>query len=292
MAFEHAIMETVQWIYTWGGAGADAVFALFTFLGEETFLLVAVFGVYWCLDKKMGEYLLLSLYTGIGVNGVLKDLVRRPRPFLTPAFKDLRYVQLDGPLVNTVHLRDSFSFPSGHAQCAGAFFGGIALWKPKASRTVCCILLIAAVMLSRLYLGVHFPTDVLAGAALGFALAMLCWWLFCRFYEKRLWLFAGAVGVTMVGLLLQPTPDTVKTMGVGLGAWLGLLWEKRVEFSVKGTVGRRLTRLVLGAALLMALRMGLKMVFPEGLFFAGLRYALVGLAATGIWPWIFTRLRL
>ncbi len=292
MGFDHGIMQAVQSVYSWGGGAADTVFALFTFLGEETFLLVAVFGIYWCLDKKMGEYLLLSLYTAIGLNGVLKDLVRRPRPFLTAGFEDLRYVQLEGPLVDTVHLKESFSFPSGHSQCAGAFFGGLALWKPKTGRVLGCILLILAVMTSRLYLGVHFPTDVLAGAVLGLGLAWLCRRLFRRFYEKRLWLFAGAVGLTLIGLLLQPTPDTVKTMGVGLGAWLGLIWENRVKFSVQGTVSRRLLRLVVGAAMLIALRMGLKVLFPAGLFFDGLRYALVGLSATGLWPWLFTRLNL
>lgn len=292
MALEHTIMQAVQSVYAWGGAAADAVFTLFTFLGEEPFLLVAVFGIYWCLDKKLGEYLLLSLYTGIGVNGVLKDLVRRPRPFLTAAFQDLRYVQLDGPLVDTIHLKNSFSFPSGHSQCAGAFFGGLALWKPGTGRRIGCMLLILAVMTSRLYLGVHFPTDVLVGAALGLGLALICRWLFSRFYQKRLWLFGGAVVLTLVGLLLKPTPDTVKTMGVGLGAWLGLLWESHVQFSVQGTAGRRVLRLVLGAVLLIVLRTGLKVLLPTGLVFDGLRYALMGLCATGLWPWLFMRLGL
>ena len=292
MGFDHSVMQMVQSIWQWGGAAADPVFAAFTFLGEETFLLVAVFGVYWCLNKRMGEYLLLALYTGIGANGVLKDLVRRPRPFLTPGFEDLRYVQLNGPLVDTVHLRESFSFPSGHSQCAGAFFGGMAAWQKNRRTTALCALMILAVMASRLYLGVHFPTDVLMGAVLGLAMAWGCLWLFRKFYDHRLWLFAAAVGLTLLGLLADPTPDTVKTIGVGLGAWIGMVWESRFCFVVQGSAGRRILRLVLGAAVLMALRLGLKVLFPAGVLFDGLRYALVGFAATGLWPWAFTRLSL
>ena len=292
MGFDHAVMAGVQSLHGVLGTAGDALFTLFTFLGEETFLLVVVFGVYWCCNKKMGEYLLLSLYTSIGINGVLKDLVRRPRPFLTPGFEDLRYVQIKNPLVDTVHLKDSFSFPSGHSQCAGAFFGGLALWKKKRSAGLVCGLLMLAVMASRLYLGVHFPTDVLVGGALGLAAAWLCYKLFERFYAKRLWLFAGAVLLTMAGLLVNPAPDTVKTIGVGVGALLGLFWEARFRFSVEGTAGRRVLRLVLGALLIMALRGGLKVLFPAGILFDGLRYGILGLVGTGLWPWTFTKLKL
>lgn len=292
MAFDHAVMQAIQSLYTLGGSFMDALFTALTFLGEETFLLVGVFGIYWCLNKKMGEYLLLSLYAGIGVNGVVKDLVRRPRPFLTSGFEDLRYVQIENPLVNTVHLKESFSFPSGHSQCAGAFYGGIAIWNKRKKTTLICTLLILAVMASRLYLGVHFPTDVLMGMALGLALAFVTAWLFGKFYQYRLWLFAGAVGISMLGLLASPTPDTVKTIGVGIGAVLGLVWEARFQFSVEGTTGRRVLRLLLGVALLMGMRMGFKLLFPAGLVFDGLRYAIMGFCATGLWPWIFTKLRL
>ena len=292
MGFDHAVMAGIQSLYQWGGTFCDGLMACITFLGEETFLLVVLFGVYWCLDKKMGEYLLLALYTSIGVNGVAKDLVRRPRPFLTPGYQDLRYVKIQNPFVDTIHLRESFSFPSGHSQCAGAFFGGLALWCKKRWVTVVCGVLILGVMVSRPYLGVHYPTDVLAGAAVGLPAALLCRWLFQRFYAHRMWLFCGAVAVTALGLLFDPTPDTVKTIGVGVGAVLGLVWENRFRFSVEGSVSRRLLRLVLGLALVMGLRAGLKLLLPTGLLFDGLRYAAVGFAATGLWPWLFTRIRL
>ncbi len=292
MGFDHGVMAAIQSAHQWGGGFLDGLMACITFLGEETFLLAVLFGVYWCLDKRMGEYLLLALYTSIGVNGVAKDLVRRPRPFLTPGYEDLRYVKIKNPLVDTIHLRESFSFPSGHSQCAGAFFGGVALWCKKRWIGVVCGLLILGVMLSRPYLGVHYPTDVLAGGAVGLAAALLCRWLFQRFYAHRMWLFCGAVAVTALGLLINPTPDTVKTIGVGVGAVLGLCWERRFVFSVQGSVSRRVLRLVVGLALVMGLRAGLKLMLPAGLLFDGLRYAAVGLAATGLWPWLFTRWKL
>ena len=292
MGFDHAVMQAVQTLWQLGGSVMDLLFASFTFLGEETFLLVVVFGIYWCVNKKTGEYLLLSLYTSIGVNGVLKDLIRRPRPFLTPGFEDLRYVQIKNPLVDTVHLKESFSFPSGHSMCAGAFFGGLAFRSRRAKTALWCGLAILAVMTSRIYLGVHFPTDVLVGAAAGLIIAAVCSWLFTHYYEKRLWMFTGAVALTAAGLLLSPTPDTIKTIGVGVGALIGLFWDKRFNFSTEGTTGRRILRLVIGALSMIVLRGVLKAVFPAGVLFDGLRYGVLGLIGTGLWPWIFTRCKL
>ena len=292
MGFDFTVMAAVQSLYRRGGGIMDFLFAAFTFLGEETFLLVAVFGLYWCLNKRLGELMLLSLYSSIGVNGILKDLIRRPRPFLTTGYEEMRYVVIDNGLIDTAGLGSSFSFPSGHSQCAGAFFGTLALWLRRKKTIIFCSLAILSVMLSRVYLGVHFPTDVLAGAAVGLVMAFVSSYLFQRFYRHKLCLFAGAVALSCLGLLAEPSPDTIKTIGVGIGALVGLAWERYFDFSVDGTAGRRLLRLILGAVLLAVLRAGLKILFPQALFFDGLRYCIIGFCATGLWPWAFTRLKL
>ncbi len=286
------IMELVQALHLLGRGVMDFFFVCCTFLGEETFLLVAVLGVYWCFSKPLGEQLLLSLFISLGANGLLKDLVRRPRPFLTPGFEERRYVIIRHFLVDTARLGNSFSFPSGHSQCAGAFFTSLALWSRRRKTAVLCGAAVLLVMISRVYLGVHFPTDVLVGGALGVGAAWAGWQLLEKFPRQKLWVFAGAAAMTALGLLVHPSPDTVKTVGVGVGALAGLWWEQGHPFSVEGTAFSRIIRLVTGGALLMALRMGLKLLLPPGLFFEGLRYACIGVTATGLWPWIFTKVQL
>ncbi|EJX00805.1 membrane protein, partial [gut metagenome] len=112
------------------------------------------------------------------------------------------------------------------------------------------------------------------------------------FYERRIWLFVAAVGLTLPALFLSPASDTVKTIGVGIGALAGLIWERQFCFSIKGSPVRKLLRLALGVALLIALRMGLKLLFPEGLMFDAIRYGLMGFVATGFWPRLFTFFKL
>ncbi|MFI1166205.1 bifunctional phosphatase PAP2/diacylglycerol kinase family protein [Streptomyces sp. NPDC020801] len=96
----------------------------------------------------------LSL-ASLTINTLGKRSVRRPRPVLDPV-----------PMVRRLKQQPiTTSFPSGHAASAAAFATGMALESPAWGAAVAPVA--AAVALSRVYTGVHFPSDVLAGAALG-----------------------------------------------------------------------------------------------------------------------------
>lgn len=293
MGFDHMVMQAVQSLYGIGGAVMDKVFIFFTFFGEEAFALLIVFGIYWCINKKTGEYLLLSIYAAASVNGILKDIVRRPRPFLNPDYADLRYVQVDGALVDTVSLSSSFSFPSGHSQTAANIFGGLAICKKKPLFSLLCLLATLAVMTSRIYLGVHYPTDVIAGALLGFVIARIAYLIFNKFYKHKLLVMAIAVALSCGGLLLNYTTGTLKIIGLGAGAMIGLALDTyTLNFKTDGTAIRKLLRLLLGFALVIGLRLGLKQVFPSTALFDWLRYAIMGFCAMYLWPLIFTKVKL
>lgn len=101
-------------------------------------------------------------------NVILKNWVARPRPFLThPELHPL------------IHLPTDFSFPSGHTSCAFAVAFVIYALLPK-RYSIPALLLSAFVGLSRLYLGVHYPTDVLAGLLISLGVAKLSIWIVHR----------------------------------------------------------------------------------------------------------------
>ena len=285
--FDHSVMAAVQSI---GSTVMDQVMLAFTFLGEETFAILLLMAVYWCWDKRLGEYLLFSLYAAMSVNGLMKDLICRPRPFLNEQFGDLRYVRVKGLLVDTESLSSSWSFPSGHSQTAGSLYGSLMNGRRLWVRITCTVVIIL-IMLSRVYLGVHYPTDTIVGAVLGLLCAWVCGLLFRRFYQHRLLLMAAAVLLSGVMLLASPSGDSVKTLALGIGAVLGMwLEDGLVEFrSANGFFGGAL-RLIIGIALIMAVRIGLKAVLPDAMWCHALRYGLMGFAGTFLWPWVFTRL--
>ena len=128
-------------------------------LGEETVLVLIMGAIYWGLDKKKGERIAVSLLAANVVNPLIKNVVRRLRPYQSTDKIEL--------------LRDvgGYSFPSGHT--SSAFAAGVALlWYDR--KFGIPLTLFAAVMgFSRIYVEVHYCTDVLFGALAGIVYALL-----------------------------------------------------------------------------------------------------------------------
>lgn len=152
----------------------------FTALGGIPFLVLLTLAVstYLFLDGK-GRIALLVLLAVAGsliLSSALKHGFQRPRPDLVP----------HGSYVYTT------SFPSGHSTMAAAVYLtlGTLLARVQARRRQKAVLLAFALLLtvlvgaSRVYLGVHWPTDVLAGWTAGGTWALVCWFL-ARWLQKR-----------------------------------------------------------------------------------------------------------
>ena len=267
----------------------DAIFLFFTLFGEELVVLLVIASVYWCIDKKKGEFLIMSLLVSLAANEIIKDSVRRLRPFLNERFSDLRYVKNDGFIANTVELKDSFSFPSGHSQCAVALYGGLAVSYKKKAVTIVGIIAIFAVMLSRVYLGVHYATDVIVGAILSLLITLLLYYLLNKFYEKRFYIIAAAALVQVPFLFLNPSSDTVKTAAITFGVLIGIFCENKfIGYGTDVKISFKILRMVIGLTLLGAVKFGFKALLPSGLISSGITYFLIGVIAMFFVPLIFT----
>ena len=145
---------------------ATAVLALASAWWVKGPLLI---GLGWCSDVRCRRLVPLvagaataSFFLASGLNYVLKALVDRSRPPEAIGFEAL------------VGVPGSPSFPSGHAMTAFAVAGAVALLAPRLRAPV--LALAALIAFSRVYLGVHFWIDVLAGAALGLAVGLCVAW--------------------------------------------------------------------------------------------------------------------
>lgn len=141
--------------------------ALYTKLGDGGMLWIALSLLLLCFPRtrRAGIVSLLAMALGLlCTNVVLKHLVARARPWVT----------VEG-LAHLVTENDPNSFPSGHT--TAAFASALAWWHTLPGRQSRMAGLCMAVLmgLSRLYVGVHFPSDVLVGAAVGAACGILAW---------------------------------------------------------------------------------------------------------------------
>lgn len=271
--------EVLVQIQSIGSALLDAVFAAITFMGNEEFYVLLLPVIYWCVSRavavRLGYVFLFSTVLNTGV----KDLFMLPRP--------------DPRQVRRVVEATGYGFPSGHAQSATTVWLYLATQARK--RALWCVAIVLAVLIgfSRLYLGVHFPGDVLGGWFIGVSLVVLYAWLSARYQDRLaqlpLWSKLAIVALVPLGLLaIHTTPDTVSALSTMLGFGLGSILEREwVRFRADGAWWTRIARLVLGSAGLMAIYFGLKIVFPASPLFRGLRYFLVGTWVTLLAPWLF-----
>jgi undecaprenyl-diphosphatase len=160
----------LQWIAQHRPPGLEPIMLEITFLGTGTvvMMIVAVSGMFLWLTKHRYSALLLFVATGGGIllNNLLKLGFGRPRPQVFDWGTEVV----------------SWSFPSGHAMSATVVYSTVAYLAARLQRRhlhrvmtlICAALLIILIGISRLYLGVHYPSDVIAGVIIGLAWAGFC----------------------------------------------------------------------------------------------------------------------
>ena len=158
-------------------APLSAVMEPFTMLGNAGLLWIILSLAMLCVRKtrKAGALALLAMALGLVVtNLTIKPLVDRSRPWL----------MVEG-LAHLVEENDPHSFPSGHT-CA-AFAAGIVWMRTLPWRwgRIAAVVLAVLMGLSRLYVGVHYPSDVLAGAVVGTACALAALKVYQVYYSSK-----------------------------------------------------------------------------------------------------------
>ncbi len=209
-SFSAAELEWILWIQELTGAAVRAVMVAVTALGSEEVLFLLVVICFFTGKPALG----LRLGTLLAISGVLnaelKALFGRPRP--SDVMPQLRQVFTRG-----------LSFPSGHAQNSAAVWGYLGNrlggWRLSAA----CAL-VALIGLSRVVLGVHYPSDVVAGWLAGGLLALGFARLARRLPDSGGGRFSpwGLAAGSMAALLLcvwSREPHAARLIGVASGLW-------------------------------------------------------------------------
>ncbi len=268
----------------------DTVMHAFTFFGEEEFYLLLLPLLLWSVDGRLGARVVVVFLLSVVLNGALKDVFMHPRP---------------GDLDPTVAIATSegYGLPSGHGQSGAVVWGSVAVWTRRGWVKAAAVAFAALVGISRVYLGVHFPTDVAAGWVIGAALLIV--YLRALPAASRIGrtlspalLVLVMTGAPAIVAVLHPNKDAAGAMGalagVGLGLWVAV---RTVGIGTEGPPAQRILRFVVGAPLALVIYLGLKSMFPGEastwyLAFRFLRYWAVGLWMGLGAPWVFRWFRL
>ncbi|MGH9458938.1 MAG: phosphatase PAP2 family protein [Thermoanaerobaculia bacterium] len=165
---ESAAVERIdQWVWEsatlYHAAGTTAFFTFFTIVGTPVALglAVAIIAIAFAKDGRWrwAAYLVLTTSIGGVLNWILKAYFHRQRPDLAEAMRSAT----------------GYSFPSGHAMGSTIVFGALAYlamryfrsWRTRSAALSIAIASVLAICLSRVYLGVHWLTDIVAGVSAG-----------------------------------------------------------------------------------------------------------------------------
>ena len=274
---------------------------LVTQLGEETAFLVLALIIFWCVDKRRGYYVMAVGFVGTTLNQILKLICRVPRPW-----------ELDQNFTILEQARDAakgYSFPSGHTSTAVGTFGAIAMTEKRRWIKVICVTLMVLVGFSRMYVGVHTPYDVVAGAACALVLVFGMKPIVMDNRDKAMKILLASMLALGIGYLLyvecypfpadfdahnltSATENAYTMIGCLIGVAVVYAAEKKwINFSVEGKWWVQLIKIVLGLLLVLAVKSGLKepliLLFGSELIARAVRYFLVVLTAGSLWPMTF-----
>lgn len=193
-------------------------------------------GVFWIIlslllfiPKRTRKYAHISafalIFCVVGGNLILKNLLARPRPFWLENGNPLAMIGIQGNPLERIYVRNSeitvpegrtllqllikaptdFAFPSGHTQASFAAATSICMWKKRFG--IPALVLATLIALSRMYLYVHYPTDILGGMLFGIGYALLALAICNKLFRKKTW--DGCGGARRLARKKQKQAETV-----------------------------------------------------------------------------------
>lgn len=260
----------------------DILFKVITNAGSEPAYIFLASIIFWCFNKKTGiramYIILFSAYTVI----ISKNLFAMPRP---PAY--LHKV-----------IENEFGFPSGHAQVSAGLWSYLGLRSRRKMIVILCVISIFLVSLSRLYLGVHYPGDVIGGIIFGLAVAFIFYKGESRVLElfnkqSRNLKYAIALFLPVILVLIASFQVSLLKEQIELGLVMGsvgfgyLLEEEKINFP-DADKKKAVKRAVIGIVFLGLIYLISGILYLVNPIFIYVKYAALGFSTVFIVPWIFS----
>ena len=292
--WEIALMQFLQ--ETLGSFGAS-ICALISNLGEEIALIIVWGLVYWCIDKDFGRRLGLGLCVGIVASPMIKNVFLRRRPYFdNPTIKCFKPVDAKADIYDIS--AQGYSFPSIHSTNSVLVYGGLASYLKKKIFVVLGTIIPILVAISRVVVGVHYPTDVLVGLFIGILILALTGFLYKK--AKRRWiLYAVIFALSCLGMIYCRSTDYYTALGFMGGFFAGDLFEASfVRFENTHSIPKIVLRTVFGFAIFLGLNAFLKIPFSKEFLDSAtmgaylirmIRYLIVTFVIVGIYPLTFRR---
>lgn len=258
-------LEIIKKVQSFHTPWMDHFFEGITMLGEEALAILLASFILWCLNRKQGIRLAFVLLSGLLINTSLKEIFDITRP-----------IGLDGVRSLRTHTATGKSFPSGHTQMVTMLFTWLSFQIKRPAFTALSALSVIGVAVSRVYLGVHWPTDVIASVFIG-----VLWVVLSKRYMPVIEdnVVKSVVLITLIswmGALVFYSDDYMKVLGMMTGLMVSiLLQDLYIDFEPMGTRFEKMCMFFVGVMGVVVIVLTLKFLLPESIISDTLRYGMM-----------------
>lgn len=268
------------------------IFEFITFFGDVYAMIIIIGFLYWGYKKELGKKIATYAVSALIVSISLNNIVMRRRPYFD--HKDIKCLKprsSEGDIYDTV--AQGYSFPSGHSVDSVTTYGVLGVnTKSKLLKTILIVIVPVVIGLSRLALGVHYPTDILAG----WVIASLVVFVVSKIKNKKA-LYLGVLLLGIIGCFFNRSDDFFSALGIAFGFFSAFIFEEKyVNFTNTKNVMNMIIRTIGGVMLFVILDTVLKLPFSSEFLTSGTmasflvrtaRYAIASFALIGIYPMCF-----
>ena len=268
------------------------VFDFFKIIAEvvsKNVLALLFISIYLAYNKEWGRFTLLSL----GVAGVCCEFVKlsvaRLRPYAVVDNIKCIYANVAGqdPLNFKIQ---GYSFPSGHTMMATNLFMAIPVYIKNMKYVVIGLIGVLIVALSRVGLGVHFPTDTIAGFIIALVIILILSHIFDR-VENRTYVYLGITALSLMGIIFCPVINYIKYVALASGISLGfLVEEKYVNFENPKSRRDAIVRFIGAFILFILLFVLIPKLAGNGDLISCIKYSLFTFIMLAIYPLTFKKI--
>ncbi len=273
-------MLFLEWMISLEGSVLTAFFKLVSIIANETLYLIVISISYWCVSKRKAFHMIVMLCFSGYIGIVIKEFMKVPRPYTYDGIQSL-YEKSAA----------SYSFPSTHVQLATTFWGSFMILCKKRIIWIIGIVFIILVAISRLYLRVHWLSDIIGAVLFSVIVVYLYTKVTMGLSDRKFILLQRIIlAVSLIMYVMTSQVDNLKLLGVLTGSTIGIMLENHfINMNESNDFKMQVVKTVLGLSIMLIMQFILKKVIPDMYY---LRYAVTGITITFLCPFIFRMLRL
>ncbi|MBL3822184.1 phosphatase PAP2 family protein, partial [Bacillus cereus] len=254
-------MLFLEWMISLEGSVLTAFFKLVSIIANETLYLIVISISYWCVSKRKAFHMIVMLCFSGYIGIVIKEFMKTPRPYTYDGIQSL-YEKSAA----------SYSFPSTHVQLATTFWGSFMILCKKRIIWIIGIVFIILVAISRLYLRVHWLSDIIGAVLFSVIVVYLYTKVTMGLSDRKFILLQRIIlAVSLIMYVMTSQVDNLKLLGVLTGSTIGIMLENHfINMNESNDFKMQVVKTVLGLSIMLIMQFILKKVIPDMYY---LRYA-------------------